>query len=100
MERGITMEKTNNQVKKKPPFSWKDEVGYILGDMGGSFVNLFIDAYYLTFCTYVLGVSPVFMGNMFLVVRLFDAINDPIIGSFPDRWNSGQRLSISGSSVK
>lgn len=72
------------------PFSKKDEVGYVLGDMGGSFVNLFIDAFYLTFCTYVLGVSPVFMGNLFLFARLFDAINDPIIGSFPDRWKLGK----------
>ena len=82
-----------NTIKKtnKPPFSWRDEVGYIFGDMAGSFVNLFIDAFYLTFCTYVLGVSPIFMGTLFLVARLFDAINDPIIGSFPDRWRLGKK---------
>lgn len=74
----------------KRSFSLKDEIGYIMGDMAGSFVNLYIDAFYLTFCTYVLGVSPVFMGNMFLVARLFDAINDPIIGSLPDRMSLGR----------
>lgn len=71
-------------------FGIKDEVGYVLGDMGGSFVNLFVDAYFLTFCTYVLGISAAWMGTLFLIARLWDAINDPIIGSFPDRWRIGK----------
>lgn len=47
--------------KKIRPFGKKDELGYVFGDMAGSFVNLFIDAYFLTFCTYVLGISPAWM---------------------------------------
>ena len=39
------------------PFSGKDEWGYIFGDMAGSFVNLYVDAYFLTFCTYCLGID-------------------------------------------
>ena len=38
--------------KKIRPFGKKDELGYVFGDMAGSFVNLFIDGYFLTFCTY------------------------------------------------
>lgn len=71
-------------------FGVKDELGYVFGDMAGSFVNLFVDAYFLTFCTYGLGISPVWMGTLFLVARLWDAINDPLIGSFPDRWMIGK----------
>ena len=58
--------------------------------MAGSFVNLFVDAYFLTFCTYVLGIKPGWMASLFLFSRLWDAINDPIIGSFPDRWRLGK----------
>lgn len=76
--------------KKIRPFGKKDELGYVFGDMAGSFVNLFIDAYFLTFCTYVLGISPAWMGSLFLFARLWDAINDPIMGSFPDRWMIGK----------
>ena len=72
------------------PFSAKDSWGYVFGDMAGSFVNLYVDAYFLTFCTYCLGISAAWMGSLFLVARLWDAVNDPIIGSFPDRWHLGK----------
>ena len=76
--------------KSVRPFSGKDEWGYIFGDMAGSFVNLYVDAYFLTFCTYCLGIDATWMAGLFLFARLWDAINDPIIGSFPDRWHLGK----------
>ena len=76
--------------KQIRPFGVKDEIGYVFGDMAGSFVNLFVDAYFLIFCTSVLGISEGWMGTLFLVARLWDAINDPIMGSFPDRWMIGK----------
>lgn len=76
--------------KQIRPFGVKDEIGYVFGDMEGSFVNLFVDAYFLIFCTNVLGISAGWMGTLFLVARLWDAINDPIMGSFPDRWMIGK----------
>lgn len=76
--------------RKVRPFGKRDEIGYVFGDMAGSFVNLFVDAYFLTFCTYVLGISPAWMGSLFLAARLWDAINDPVMGSFPDRWMLGK----------
>ena len=80
--------KTNEKVI--PPFGVKDQVGYVFGDMAGSFVNLFVDAYFLTFCTYALGIDATWMASLFLVARLWDAIDDPVIGSFPDRWKLGK----------
>lgn len=76
--------------KQIRPFGVKDEIGYVFGDMAGSFVNLFVDAYFLIFCTSVLGISAGWMRTLFLVARLWDAINDPIMGSFPDRWMIGK----------
>lgn len=78
------------EKKQIRPFGVKDEIGYVFGDMAGSFVNLFVDAYFLIFCTNVLGISVGWMGTLFLVARLWDAINDPIMGSFPDRWMIGK----------
>ena len=67
-----------------PKFGVKDQIGYVCGDMAGSFVNLFVDAYFLTFCTYALGIKASWMEGLFLVARLWDAINDPLIGSLID----------------
>ncbi len=78
------------EKKQIRPFGVKDEIGYVFGDMAGSFVNLFVDAYFLIFCTNVLGISAGWMGTLFLGARLWDAINDPIMGSFPDRWMIGK----------
>ena len=76
--------------KDNRPFGPADQVGYFFGDMAGSFVNLFVDAYFLTFCTYVLGIRPAWMASLFLAARLWDAVNAPIMGSFPDRWRLGK----------
>ena len=73
-----------------PKFGVKDQVGYVFGDMAGSFVNLYVDAYFLTFCTYALGIDAAWMASLFLFARLWDAIDDPVIGSFPDRWKLGK----------
>ena len=81
------MKTTNGEIRK---FGVKDQIGYVFGDMAGSFVNLFVDAYFLTFCTYALGINPGWMATLFLVARLWDAVNDPIIGTFPDRWRLGK----------
>ncbi|MFC4803291.1 MFS transporter [Neobacillus sp. GCM10023253] len=71
-------------------FGVRDQVGYALGDIGGSFVNLYIGGFFLIFCTYVLGVSPYFMGTMFLLGKFFDAICNVVMGTLPDRWKLGK----------
>lgn len=75
---------------KTRKFGVRDQVGYMLGDVGGSFVNLYIGSFFLIFATYVLGVSPYFMGTLFLVARIFDAFTDVAMGSIPDRWKIGK----------
>ena len=77
-------------MKEIRKFGIRDQIGYVCGDMAGSFVNLYVDAFFLTFCTYVLGIKAAWMGSMFLFARLWDAFNDPMIGSFPDRWQIGK----------
>ena len=75
---------------KQRKFGVRDQVGYALGDIGGSFVNLYIGGFFLLFATSVLGVSPYFMGTLFLVARIFDAFTDVIMGSIPDRFKIGK----------
>ncbi|MBM7599235.1 GPH family glycoside/pentoside/hexuronide:cation symporter [Virgibacillus halotolerans] len=90
MELKIEEEKALQQNTKPRKFGIRDEIGYAAGDSAGSFVNLYVDSFFLVFCTYVLGLSPFFMSAVFLIARTWDAINDPLIGSFPDRWKLGK----------
>lgn len=76
--------------KKMRPFGARDQWGYMFGEVGNNFMFFFMESYFLTFCTYALGLSPYFMGTLFLFARIWDAINDPIIGSFSDRWKLGK----------
>ena len=78
------------EKKMVRPFGVRDQLGFWFGDMAGSFVNLYFDGFFLMLCTYILQIDPAFMASMFLAARLFDAVNDPIIGSFPDRWKLGK----------
>ncbi len=75
---------------KQKRFGVIDQVAYLFGDAGGSFVNMYVDTYFLVFCTYVLGINTFYMGTLFLVARIWDAINDPLIGSIPDRHLLGK----------
>ena len=52
--------------KEHSKFGFKDQFGYVFGDLAGSMVNLYIDTYILTFSTYVLGISAAWMAGLFL----------------------------------
>ena len=72
--------------------SAKEKIAYGLGDTASNFifqtVMLFLTFYY----TDVVGLSAAAVGSMFLLVRIFDAITDPLMGSLADRtrtrWGS------------
>lgn len=65
--------------------SVKEKVAYGLGDTASNFVfqtvMLFLTFYY----TDVVGLNPATVGSIFLVVRLIDAVTDPLMGSMADR---------------
>ncbi|MFK8243673.1 MULTISPECIES: glycoside-pentoside-hexuronide (GPH):cation symporter [unclassified Facklamia] len=71
-------------------FGVKDQVGYVFGDLAGSMVTTYVGMFFLTFCTYVLGLSPQYMAGLFLFAKFWDAVNDPLIGSIPDRYMIGK----------
>jgi GPH family glycoside/pentoside/hexuronide:cation symporter len=68
--------------------SFKEKVGYSLGDTAS---NLFFQTFILflpIFYTDVFGLPAAAMGTMFLITRIFDAVNDPIMGTIADRMNT------------
>ena len=80
----------NNEKSNESKLSFLEQFGYFSGDFAGSLVNLYISAFYVTFCNYVLGISPAWMATLIFVAKIWDAINDPMIGSLPDRFKIGK----------
>ncbi len=65
--------------------SLKEKVGYGLGDMSSSMFWKIFGMYLLFFYTKVFGISPAAAGTMFLVTRIWDSVNDPVMGIIADR---------------
>ncbi|GAA1710468.1 MFS transporter [Propioniferax innocua] len=58
--------------------------GDIFGGGGGSLIAVL----YLIFLTDIVGLQPALAGNAIFVARLWDAVNDPLVGSLSDRTRS------------
>lgn len=68
--------------------SFIEKVGYSAGDAASNlFFQTFI-VYLLFFYTDVFGMPAAVAGTMFLVTRIFDAVNDPLMGMIADRTES------------
>jgi GPH family glycoside/pentoside/hexuronide:cation symporter len=65
--------------------SLKEKIGYSLGDTAS---NLFFQTFifFITiFYTDVFGISAKAVGTMFLITKIWDAVNDPMMGMIADR---------------
>jgi len=68
--------------------SSREKVGYATGDLAFNLIYQTVSSYLLFFYTDVFGISSAAAGLMFLIVRIFDAVVDPLIGTVVDRTNS------------
>ncbi|MDR3340396.1 MAG: MFS transporter [Candidatus Symbiothrix sp.] len=66
----------------------KEKIGYGFGDMASSMFWKIFGMYLLFFYTKVFGISPAAAGTMFMLVRIFDAVNDPLMGIIADRTHT------------
>ncbi|MBN2657576.1 MAG: MFS transporter [Spirochaetales bacterium] len=64
------------------------KIGYGMGDLAGNLLFQMTVIYLLFFYTDVLGISAMAAGFIFLVARLWDAVNDPVMGLLMDRTRS------------
>lgn len=68
--------------------SLKEKVGYGMGDAGSCMIWSVLALYLTWFYTDVYGLAPGIVGTLFLVIRIFDAFSDPIMGAICDRTKS------------
>ena len=65
--------------------SVKEKVGYALGDTAANFIFQTMVIFQLVFYTDTFGITAAAAGTLFLVVRVWDAIFDPMMGVIADR---------------
>lgn len=73
---------------KREPVKTREMVGYAFGNMAQNIIYLMISVYLLYFYTDVFGITAAAAGTLFLVARIFDGLNDPIMGFLADRTKS------------
>jgi Na+/melibiose symporter-like transporter len=74
-----------DQTKK---LSFGEKVGYSLGDSAANFIFQTVMMFLMFFYTDVMGISPAVAGIIFLITRIWDAVNDPMMGAIADRTNT------------
>ncbi|HWS42035.1 MAG TPA: glycoside-pentoside-hexuronide (GPH):cation symporter [Pseudoflavonifractor sp.] len=67
------------------PFGLRDCFGYLMGDFGCNMSFALISNYMMLFYTQFIGISLVHYGFIILFAKIWDAINDPMIGAISDR---------------
>ena len=83
------MENTK-QTKAVPKFGAKDKFGYMMGDFGCNMSFQLITTYLMFFFTEALHMDPFLFTVLIIIAKIFDAINDPIIGAIVDRRRPGK----------
>ena len=71
---------SNNKIR---PFGWQDKLGYAMGDMGCGFTFQLISTYMQLYYIQCIGLNDHYAW-IILVSKLFDAVNDVIIGNLVD----------------
>ena len=68
--------------------SVREKIGYGLGDAAANFIFQTMLVFQLAFYTDTFGITAAAAGTLFLVVRVWDAIFDPMMGVIADRTNT------------
>ncbi|WHS99855.1 MAG: Inner membrane symporter YicJ [Pantoea stewartii] len=76
------------QLNTQQILSLREKIGYGLGDAGGTVITCLITNFLTFFYTDVFGLTPALVGTLFMVLRIFDAISDPVMGVIADRTHS------------
>ena len=67
------------------PLSFREKVGYGLGDMASNFYMGFFGLFLLYYYTDVFGIAPAAAATMLLITKVVDAVSDPAMGLIADR---------------
>lgn len=82
--------KSNNipETQNEERLSWVEKIGYASGDMACNFIYQVVCMFLTIYYTDVFGIAPAVVSILFLASRVWDAVNDPIMGAIVDKTNT------------
>ena len=72
-------------MSKKRPLGPQHLLGYAMGDLGGCMTFALLGSFLTPYYTEVAGLSAGAVATMYLLLKIWDAINDPLMGTWLDR---------------
>ncbi|NTV79546.1 MAG: MFS transporter, partial [Clostridiales bacterium] len=63
----------------------REKIAYGLGDLGNNVAYGAMGFYLVFFLTDVAGMSPIWAGYLFMIIRIWNALSDLIMGSVSDK---------------
>ncbi len=78
----------NNTVIEKNMVPLKEKLAYGLGDTATNLIYMMITMYLMYFYTDVFGLAAGVVSILFIIGRVWDAVNDPIMGLIADRTHT------------
>lgn len=66
----------------------KEKASYGIGAVGKDMVYAIVSGFLMYYYNTVLGISATFIGVLFMVARVFDALNDPFMGIVVEKTNT------------
>lgn len=89
---GTAKHKMNSRlVKKIKPFGWADKLGYAMGDMGCGFSFQLVSTFMQLFYMQYIGLSENAYAIIIILSKVFDAVNDIVIGYLVDTKKIGKK---------
>jgi len=85
------MNHSPDAIPRKPRserLSLRTKLAYGVGELGGEIPNNILVFFLLFFLTSVAGLNPTLAGSVLLIAKVWDALNDPLIGILSDRTRS------------
>lgn len=73
---------------RKMGLTFKEKYSFGIGALGKDLCYAIVATYLMIYFTDVVGLAPAFVGTLFLVARLWDAVNDPAMGMIVDNTRS------------
>lgn len=68
--------------------SWKERISYGLSDTASNLTFQMVTFFLMFYYTDIIGIDPVALVTLFLVARIWDGVNDPLMGIIVDKTST------------